>query len=420
MSESSTTKLRLGQRSDLHHRLIALPDGKKGQDIVAERHDIVLLLDASKSNPNGDPDTGNMPRMQPDTLKGLVTDVCLKRKVRNFFSLFGPQGELLSERKWADGYGILIHEDAVIQNLLERAPVPDLAKRIFTEEHKQSAKEWVGVKTKANGNTAKTAGENDGDEAPDSAPEVAKDGDDGKKAKQPKKKGPTEFEYRSWRDALCQTFFDVRAFGGVVATEGPLKGSFYGQIRGPIQFSFGESLDKVLQLDFSITRCAVASEKEKSGAGDGGDESGANRTMGRMHKVDYGLYRAHIFLSPAFAMRTGFTYYDLDNFLFAVQNMYNPVADATHARPGGMRVVGLVDFQHTSALGNEHAHKLFDLVCVKKKDTTLEYPRSLDDYHGKAPLCGAKVGRTEQVTARRLVWDVPEMVAENGEPDTGK
>ena len=72
----------------LHHKIIELPGKKQATDVVAERHDIVFLFDAMKANPNGDPDAGNMPRTQPASLKGLVTDVCLKRKLRNFFSLY--------------------------------------------------------------------------------------------------------------------------------------------------------------------------------------------------------------------------------------------------------------------------------------------------------------------------------------------
>src|SRR5258707_13174506 len=72
----------------LHHNQIELPAGKKPGDIVGERNELVLLFDCAKSNPNGDPDTGNMPRVHPDSLKGLVTDLALKRKIRNFFTLY--------------------------------------------------------------------------------------------------------------------------------------------------------------------------------------------------------------------------------------------------------------------------------------------------------------------------------------------
>ena len=103
----------------LHHKIIELPGEKQATDVVAERHDIVFLFDAMKANPNGDPDTGNMPRTQPASLKGLVTDVCLKRKLRNFFSLYQPNGDLKNGQPVA-GYDIFIRENAVLQDLMER------------------------------------------------------------------------------------------------------------------------------------------------------------------------------------------------------------------------------------------------------------------------------------------------------------
>src|SRR5580692_7775609 len=98
----------------LIHNLITLPQGKSTIDTVAERHDLVLLFDATNCNPNGDPDTGNMPRLQPDTLHGLVTDVCLKRKIRNFFSQHEPTGQPRVEgsaRDSTDRYAVFIHEN---------------------------------------------------------------------------------------------------------------------------------------------------------------------------------------------------------------------------------------------------------------------------------------------------------------------
>jgi CRISPR-associated protein Csd2 len=220
------------------------------------------------------------------------------------------------------------------------------------------------------------------------------------------------------------------------------KGSFYGQIRGPLQITFAESLDKILQLDFTITRCAEASApKKKDGEeSETSGESSDNRTMGRKHMVPYGLYRCHIHFSPAFAAKTGFTYADMDNFLFALTRClgdYN--VDGSSARPGGMRVVGLVDFQHSSALGNAPAHKLFDLVKVtgKKKtgsevfaSTGSEFPQGLCDYTSSAPdgdiyaetnkygqvvACATtkpapKDGNkpVSAISARRLVWEIEE------------
>jgi CRISPR-associated protein Csd2 len=204
----------------------------------------------------------------------------------------------------------------------------------------------------------------------------------------------------------------LRAFGGVTSTEGPLKGSFYGQIRGPLQFAFAESLDRVLQLDATITRCAIASEKEKKDTDSAETEETGNRTMGRKHLVNYGLYRTQIYFSPAFAAKTGFTYFDLDNFLFALTHIFSDDAAAGRA---GMRVVGLVDFQHATALGNEHSHKLFDMVCVKRTTESVkrDFPESLADYCGAAPegtvrTAGETNGNTALVVAKKLVWEIPE------------
>ena len=307
----------------LHHNLIPLPNNKKTSDVVAERHDLVLLFDATKANPNGDPDMGNMPRRQPDTLKGLVTDVCLKRKIRNFVSLYNPDATLRADGVATAGYQIFIRENAVLEELMKSPEIESLAKAIFEKGLGQDPRAWDAKKPRKPKKGAEAA-------APE--PQAAE-----------KQVGPAdEYKKRAYRDALCRTYFDVRAFGGVVSTEGPLKGSFYGQIRGPLQFTFAESLDRTLQLDATITRCAVASEKEKPSGNE--SDNGDNRTMGRKHVVDYGLYRTHIYFSPAFAAKTGFTYYDLDNFLFSLTMMYRDDAGRRANRHAGRGVGGLQAF----------------------------------------------------------------------------
>lgn len=375
MSNSNGTEL------TLHHKLIALPQGKSATDFVGERHDMVLLFDATKANPNGDPDAGNMPRLQPDSLKGLVTDVCLKRKIRNFFSLYNADGSIREEFSLR-GYEIFVRENAVLQDLMEREEIHREAKQVFNRYPEENRSEWT---------------------------QPAKG-----------KPGKTDFIRRAYRDALCLTYFDLRAFGGVTATDGPLKGSFYGQIRGPLQFTFAESLDRILQLDATITRCAVASAKEQKQNLEEAPEETGNRTMGRKYLVDYGLYRAQIYFSAAFAHKTMFTYYDLDNFVFALKHMFS---DDMAAGRTGMRVVGLIDFQHASCLGNEHAHKLFEKVIVERKPESKltpegrvkDFPSDLNDYHGSAPS-GLIVGHEDSpmVTANRIVWEIAEKT--NGHP----
>jgi CRISPR-associated protein Csd2 len=393
----------------LHHNLIRMPTDKRASDVVAERHDIILLFDCAKSNPNGDPDTGNMPRVQPDSLKGLVTDVCLKRKVRNFFSLYNPDGSLRPDGTTASGYEIFIRENAVLQESMESPEIETLARKIFAEELKQQPEAWDAKGRKKSGKGKKSE-KSEPEQADEPEKEEISPADD--------------FKKQAYRAALLRTFFDLRAFGGVISTEGPLKGSFYGQVRGPIQFTFAESLDKVLQLDSTITRCAVASvkEKDKQQKKEDGDSSG-NRTMGRKHGIDYGLYLCHIHFSPAFASKTGFTYYDLDTFLFSLTHLF----DDDHAAGRHLRVVGLVDFQHSSALGNAPAHKLFELVKVegvtKEKDgkkvfasSESEFPRSLADYSGATPdgdlqvkdgkvLSGKNGEGVAVLQARKLKWE---------------
>jgi CRISPR-associated protein Csd2 len=381
--------------------------------VGVERHDIVFLFDCAKSNPNGDPDTGNMPRVQPDSLKGLVTDVCQKRKVRNFFSLYNPDGTPRPDDKSASGYQIFIRENAVFQELMEdKKEIEPLARKIFAEEFKQKPEAWDAAKGKKKGGKGKKQ------ELPESEQPEEADNEDVSPA--------DDFKKQAYRAALLRTFFDLRAFGGVISTKGPLKGSFYGQVRGPLQFTFAESLDKILQLDSTITRCAVASLEDKAKLEkEQGEDSGGNRMMGRKHGIDYGLYRCHIHFSPAFAAKTGFTYYDLDNFLFALANMFRD--DPASGR--FLRVVGLVDFQHQSAIGNAPAHKLFELVDVKGKkkmqdgkevfeSSASEFPRAgeagrIIDYHGSAPgeldkHTPVPGFESKGITARQIVWEIPE------------
>lgn len=381
----------------LKHGLITPPNGKQANDVVEERHEFVLLFDATKSNPNGDPDAGNMPRLQPDTLKGLVTDVCLKRKIRNFFALYHPDSTLRNGHP-SPGYEIFIRENAVLQQAMEAPEIETLARKIFKEELGQQPAAWDAKKPKKKSPRRGAATE---PQTPSAATPSAEE----------EISPADEFKRRAYRDALCSTFFDLRAFGGVISTEGPLKGSFYGQVRGPIQFTFAESLDRILKLDATITRCAVASLKEKKETEAATSGEAGNRTMGRKHVVAYGLYRANIYFSPAFAAKTRFSYYDLDNLLFALTHMFTDDAAAGRA---GMRVVGLVDFQHATALGNEHAHKLFEMVQVERASESLvrEFPESIKDYSGIAPDGIVREvkenGETKSlVKAKRIVWDVP-------------
>ena len=285
---------------------------------LTARHDFVLLFDVKDGNPNGDPDAGNMPRLDAETGHGLVTDVALKRKVRNFVALVHEQ----SEREPQPGetrYEIYIREKAILNLQNQRA--------------------YSALKL---------------DAAVDEAPSDEANTDDkkpaAKKAAKEKRKGSATdvAQARAW---MCQNFFDVRSFGAVMST-----GVNCGQVRGPVQMTFARSLDPIVASEHSITRMAVATEKEAE------SQDGDNRTMGRKHTVPYGLYRSHGFVSSFLARQTGFSADDLALFYNALEDMFEH--DRSAAR-GQMATRGLYVFKHSSELGNAHAHALFDKLTVR-------------------------------------------------------
>ena len=267
----------------------------------ANRYDFVLLFDVSKGNPNGDPDAGNLPRLDPETNHGLVSDVSLKRKIRNYVELV---------REGQPGFGIYVQEGAILN-----------------EKHREAYKAVRPGDAKA----GKDAKLNPRDDA-----EAAK---------------LTRY--------MCDNFFDVRTFGAVMST-----GINCGQVRGPVQVTFGQSIEPIVPQEISITRMAATSEKEKKDrqqGGEGGDERTDNRTMGRKHIVPYALYRAHGFISAKLAERTGFSDDDLALLIEALKSMFEH--DRSAAR-GEMATRKLIVFKHANALGNAPAHALFDRVRV--------------------------------------------------------
>jgi CRISPR-associated protein Csd2 len=226
---------------------------------LANRYDFVFLFDVTNGNPNGDPDAGNLPRLDPETNRGLVTDVCLKRKIRNYAEL---------ARSAAPGFSIYVQEGSILN-----------------EKHREAYKAI----------------------RPDNA-KVATD----------KKLNPSsDAEAVLLRDFMCKNFFDVRTFGAVMST-----GINCGQVRGPVQLSFARSIEPIMPLEVSITRMAATSEAEKAKQTEGEDERRENRTMGRQHIVPYGLYRAHGFVSAKLAERTGFSQTDLEFLWEALAGMF--------------------------------------------------------------------------------------------------
>ena len=224
------------------------------------RYDFLLIFDTQDGNPNGDPDAGNMPRIDAETGCGLVTDVCIKRKVRNFIQL--TQAEKA-------GFDIFVKEKAILNAEIE------------------SAYAKLGI-------------------------DLTKSPADEKDGKKRNKEGQGQgSEVNKVRNQMCATYYDIRTFGAVMST-----GPNAGQVRGPVQMTFARSVDPVVTLEHSITRMAVATEAEAEKQG------GDNRTMGRKNTIPYGLYVAHGFVSAHLAAQTGFSQEDLDLLWAALNNMF--------------------------------------------------------------------------------------------------
>ncbi len=272
---------------------------------IQNRYDFALLFDVKDGNPNGDPDAGNLPRVDAETGRGLVTDVSLKRKVRNYVGIVKAE---------QPPFEIYVKEKAILNKQHERAYEAIGAGELLKSEDKK------------------------------------------------RKGGDKVDEARAW---MCKNFYDVRTFGAVMST-----GVNCGQVRGPVQLTFGRSVDPIVSSEHSITRMAVTTEKEAE------DQQGDNRTMGRKFTVPYGLYVAHGFVSSHLAAQTGFSDEDLNLLWEALANMFEH--DRSAAR-GEMATRGLYVFKHDSQLGNAHAHSLFAHIQPKLKDG-ITVPRDFSDY----------------------------------------
>lgn len=276
-------------------------------EAIKNRYEFIILFDVENGNPNGDPDSGNMPRVDPETNQGIVTDVCLKKKIRRYVE---------TVKEDVPSYAIYIRDDA---------PLNSKDNKAF---------EAVGVNPK-----------------------------DPKKAA----KEDPDFEIKL-RDFMCKNYFDIRTFGAVMTGFVSAKLNC-GQVCGPVQLGFARSIDPIIQQDITITRTAQATEKDFSEKG--------SHTMGEKFIVPYALYRAHGYISANLARKTtGFSDEDLELLWNAIINMFE--YDHSAAR-GNMAVRKLIIFKHDSELGSAPAHKLFDLVTVKRADE--EKPaRSFNDY----------------------------------------
>lgn len=300
---------------------------------INNRYEFLYYVACTNANPNGDPDMGNAPRLDPETMQGYITDVATKRRIRNYVQ---------SAYEGEPGMNIIIQQSTNINR------------------HIAQARKAAGV-------------------------EGAKD----------------KNAVYAGRKKACEMFYDVRTFGAVMST-----GPNAGQVRGPVQFTFGKSLDPVLPLDISITRMAAAlGDKDKSLEEYEKAEQKANedelRTMGRKQVIPFGLYEVRGFISANLSCETGFDEKDLNVLFEAILNMYEHDRSASK---GEMDVVSpLILFKHVGTdtnevqrirqarLGCAPAHRLFELVKVEKKPGVTA-PRSYRDYTAAVALSRVPAG----------------------------
>ncbi|PSR13452.1 type I-C CRISPR-associated protein Cas7/Csd2, partial [filamentous cyanobacterium CCP3] len=352
------------------------------------RHDFVLLFDVVDGNPNGDPDGGNMPRTDVETSQGLVTDVALKRKIRNYISTYAEYET--ENNQEATRLKIFVEHRGVLNDQIRRAyieegiPVGKSAKEVIANEGVLTGLRDLG----SNLPSAFTFVDNDEDSGEvDATLEYSGELSDDelkefyshedvdelfkqnkplskfikdlvKKAGKPAKNRDNAEKAQKW---MCQNFYDVRMFGAVMST-----GLNAGQVRGPMQLTFARSIDPVQPQDLAVTRVAVTDAKDREKL----------QTIGRKTMIPYGLYRGYGFYSPHLASKTGVDSKDLELFWDALVKMWE--FDRSASR-GMMAPRGLYIFSHDNKLGNAPAHQLFERVQIKLNDG-VSTPRQFSDY----------------------------------------
>ena len=255
---------------------------------IRNRYDFVFLFDVKDGNPNGDPDQVNLPRADAEDQHGLVTDVCIKRKVRNYVML---------EKKLEAPFDIFIRQEHWLNKIIDAASGDSIQQR---------------------------------------------------------------------QGSLCEKYFDIRTFGAVLATGD--KGA--GTIRGPVQFTFSRSEDRIYQAEHSITRCAVTTVEDAKKQ----EKREFASTFGRKATVPYALYRMHGFISAVDAKKTKFSEDDLK---LLWKSLINAFENDRAAARGEMNPRKLVIFKHESHLGNDLAGRLFKRVSITRDS---ELPRKIEDY----------------------------------------
>ena len=303
---------------------------------LANRYEFLFLFDCENGNPNGDPDAGNAPRLDPQDMRGLVSDVAIKRRIRNYVQ--AARGNQMP-------HAIFIEHATNLNEKIARAA--EATETLFDPKDKDGKKKTAAVANKE------------------------------------------RVEARStW---MCENFYDVRTFGAVMST-----GPNAGQVRGPVQIAFSRSVDPVLPMDAAITRMAVADNAGKAttaeefAAWTAEQPEDKLRTIGRKSLIPYGLFVGKGFVSAHLAEKTGFSRDDLQLLFEAVLGMYEMDRSASK---GVMTVrPPIYVFKHVGTdsdeaqrtrqakLGCCPAQILFEQVIDVNRNEDVTAPRAWSDY----------------------------------------
>lgn len=328
-----------------------------------KRHDFLLLFDVTDGNPNGDPDAGNLPRVDPETMQGLVTDVCIKRKVRNWVA--ANKGTEARYKIYVEHKGILNlqHKRAYEERELESTGTKQDRETI------ESGRSWMcdnfyDIRTFG---AVMTTGVNCG-----------------------QVRGPVQFTFARSIDPIVPMDLSLTrvavtrigdALGSSKSEEALLEKA--GEIMKSLRESGEESesgggksfSEKVIQ---ELVQQELENIRKNTSEGEDDEEAGAGKVteMGRKAIVPYGLYRGQGFVNPHFAHDTGLDQDDLSLLWEALQKMWD--LDRSSSR-GMMGCRGLYIFTHENPLGNAPAHKLFERLSISKIEEE-RVPRKFTDY----------------------------------------
>jgi len=348
----------------------------------SRRMDFVLLFDVKDGNPNGDPDAGNLPRMDPSDRHGIVTDVCIKRKIRDYFAvvlqrpIFIQSQDALNTLYFRAASGVPEAKKHVVEldfsgnNLKEVLTFDKKGTKVEpTDDQLEAVHEWLSLldvegfeyhtddskltyfgeaKKKDAFKQLLETDESDKQQIPEYTTERLAIALDNEK----KNMGGSKLD-RNVRDKvktkMRELYDDIRLFGAVLTA-----GTNAGQIRGPMQLTYARSINPILQLDAAITRCAITKESDR----------GRKETeFGRKPWLSYAAYRQYGFFNAPIADQV--TREDLARFWEAIACMFPNSASASK---GLMATRDLVVFVHPNCRGVAPSHKLFELINIVEKN----------------------------------------------------